>query len=325
MSWWSDVASNFRAAGYIIINPPNFPVLGRSGSAGQTDPATNNLARIFETTHTIEVGNPLTTPATVSVRVRRLDIPPEWIVAVTPTEVTLQPGQQVTATVTINPGSAAVQGTRARVAIEGYAGGQLLGGVVLDVVVPSASPTTTIELASGWNLISLSLVPEDTDPAKVLASIAGKYSIAFAYDPSKTNPWLVYGPDFPPSLNTLQSIDVSKAFWLNMKEPTNLIVKGTQPERTEIAIAPGWNFIGYPSNQTRPVAELLAGVTFDSLWAYDPSGAGSWQVFNPSAPQQLNTLQKFTPGRGYALQATAAAVITVSNPGTVLPTGPLAR
>jgi hypothetical protein len=42
-------------------------------------------------------------------------------------------------TVRIAAGTATVQGTRPRVALEGSANGQLLGGVVMDVVVPTAT------------------------------------------------------------------------------------------------------------------------------------------------------------------------------------------
>ena len=39
-------------------------------------------------------------------------------------------------TVTIAPGSLIPQGSIPRVAVEGYVGSQLLGGVVIDIVVP---------------------------------------------------------------------------------------------------------------------------------------------------------------------------------------------
>jgi hypothetical protein len=50
--------------------------------------------------------------------------------------ITLQPGEQSTATIVMQPGAATVQGLQPRIAVEGYAGNQLLGGVVLRVMVP---------------------------------------------------------------------------------------------------------------------------------------------------------------------------------------------
>ena len=55
-------------------------------------------------------------------------------------QVTLAPGQQTTVTVTVIAGSPVPQGSIPRVAVEGYAGSQLLGGVVIDIMVPNYAP-----------------------------------------------------------------------------------------------------------------------------------------------------------------------------------------
>jgi hypothetical protein len=57
-------------------------------------------------------------------------------VDVSPAQVTLAPGEQVTVTVSVLTGSPTPQNSIPRVAIEGYAGSQLLGGVTFDIVVP---------------------------------------------------------------------------------------------------------------------------------------------------------------------------------------------
>ncbi len=179
---------------------------------------------------------------------------------------------------------------------------------------PTTAQSLEIDLLAGWNLISLPLIPGDESPAAVLASVAGKYNSAWAYAPGQTNPWLSYDPDVPPFLNTLTAIDEKMGVWLNMKEAAILTVTGTQPGSTEIAIFQGWNFIGYPSDQTRSVPNVLAGVSYNSAWAYDPSLAPSpWQSYDPDVPPFLNTLQQFTPKRGYALNASAPGELTVSN------------
>ncbi len=118
----------------------------------------------------------------------------------------------------------------------------------------------------------------------------------------------------PPFLNTLTAIDEKLGLWLNMKEPAILSVAGSEPTSTQIAISPGWNFIGYPAHQARPVADVLAGVAYNSAWAYDPALSPSpWQSYDPDVPPFLNTLQEFTAARGYALNASSAGMLTVSN------------
>jgi hypothetical protein len=61
-------------------------------------------------------------------------------VDVSPAQVTLAPGAVTTVTVNILTGSPAPQGSVPRAAVEGKANGQLLGGVVVDVVVPNYMP-----------------------------------------------------------------------------------------------------------------------------------------------------------------------------------------
>ncbi|MDP2660541.1 MAG: hypothetical protein Q8R28_07420 [Dehalococcoidia bacterium] len=78
----------------------------------------------------------MTQTATISLTVRRVDLPSDWMVTTTPASVTLPAGGQTTVNVSIQPGAATVQNTKPRVAVEAYAANQLLGGVVLDVLVP---------------------------------------------------------------------------------------------------------------------------------------------------------------------------------------------
>ena len=90
----------------------------------------------FEAETTFALGNPLAEAATIDLRVRPLDLPAGWMVDVWPSSVLLAPGEQITATAYAIPPSTAVQGTVVRFAVEGYAGAQLIGGIVMDVPVP---------------------------------------------------------------------------------------------------------------------------------------------------------------------------------------------
>ncbi len=143
MTKLADVAEVFRTLGDILMHPPNFPSENRvSAKAGTTSPTGtstgNNLARVFESTVAFPIGNPLSETATVDLRVRRVGLPSAWMVSVDPLSVTLAPGERATATVRIRPARASVQGTQPRVAVEGYISDTLIGGVTLDVLVPSA-------------------------------------------------------------------------------------------------------------------------------------------------------------------------------------------
>jgi photosystem II stability/assembly factor-like uncharacterized protein len=187
-----------------------------------------------------------------------------------------------------------------------------------------------IDLQQGWNLISLPLIPNDPDPAVALASIEDELSSAWAYDASRVgstahsaaqgSPWLSYDPDLPPSLNTLTAIDETMGIWLKMSEAATLTVTGEQPMSTEISIYEGWNSIGYPSSEARPVVDVLAGFPYNSVWAYNSSSAvNPWGSFDPDIQPALNDLQEFTPERGYALNAAQAGVLVISGGLAVFP------
>ncbi|RME40639.1 MAG: hypothetical protein D6796_16945, partial [Caldilineae bacterium] len=139
-TYLTDLSAYFRRLGEILTGLQNFPTVTTGRTAGgATFAGPNRLARVYESAAEIGVGNPLTHTATISLAVRRVDMPDDWLASVTPRAVTLAPGETTTVTVRVSPGSATVQGTRARIAVEGYAGGQLIGGVVHDVLVPQAA------------------------------------------------------------------------------------------------------------------------------------------------------------------------------------------
>jgi len=140
---YTSEAAISRELGRSLINPSAYaPGLSISGGAG-LKPAvaiSNTLAQINNLVETLQLGNPLTTTALIDIRARRIDLPADWMVSVSPAQVSLAPGEQTTVTVTIAPGSPMPQNSIPRVAVEGYAGSQLLGGVAIDIVVPKYVP-----------------------------------------------------------------------------------------------------------------------------------------------------------------------------------------
>jgi hypothetical protein len=139
---WLDIytqeAADMRLVSDGLLHPELFnPGFHVGGSAGMAPEASGNvMAQIQNTTETIQVGNPLTQTATIDIKLRRIDLPADWAVSVSPAQVSLAPGEQITATVTIAAGAPLPQGSLPSLAVEGYSGSQLLGGVVIQVVVP---------------------------------------------------------------------------------------------------------------------------------------------------------------------------------------------
>jgi hypothetical protein len=134
-----ELSERLRTLGYAILYPQMFaPAISIGGGGGLRPAATtgNTMAQVFESRTTILLGNPLTQTATIDVVTRRVDLPADWLISVSPAQAQLAPGQEISVTVSIVPGAPVPQGSQPRVAIEGYAGGTLLGGMVLDVLAP---------------------------------------------------------------------------------------------------------------------------------------------------------------------------------------------
>lgn len=150
----ADLEDAYRSMAAAILFPPTFghSVSGGAGllaaeliAAGGLPPgfeepplvpATNNLARVYEMTTTINIGNPKTAEATIDLRLLPIDLPAGWTADVTPDQVTLDAGEETTAIILLTPQGPSVQGTSVRVAVEGYIGSELLGGVVAEMLIP---------------------------------------------------------------------------------------------------------------------------------------------------------------------------------------------
>lgn len=138
--WFEDVANALKELGgcYIINIFPSGQITGikKSDSLAPDSDTTNNLVKVYSSNVDFYVANPLSAETAITLSLRNIDIPNDWTVSINPKSATIKPGEMITATVAITAGTAAVQGTTPRIAVEGYASGSLIGGVVIDVAVP---------------------------------------------------------------------------------------------------------------------------------------------------------------------------------------------
>jgi len=125
-------------------------------------------------------------------------------------------------------------------------------------------------LLAGPNLLSTSLILEDSAVDSVLAPLAG-WSVARSFDSADgTDPWKAdYSSGTRPA-GDLASLDRGAGFWLTPSAPGDFRVAGRVPCSTAIVLQPGWNLVGYPGMTARTVAELTAGTSFLRLEGEDP-------------------------------------------------------
>ncbi|MCL4267259.1 MAG: hypothetical protein KJ069_29035 [Anaerolineae bacterium] len=180
-------------------------------------------------------------------------------------------------------------------------------------------PLPQISLAAGWNLLSIPTLAADTAPEAVLAEINGAYNVVYAYDGcNAVAPWQVYDAAGAPASNDLLAIDHTMGFWIEATAETTLAVTGTVPATTTLPLCQGWNLIGLPLAQARPVASALASITgkYTRVFGYDGTNPlNPWAGYDTNAPDWANDLHTLQPGRGYWLYATEDTPLLLANAG----------
>ena len=173
--------------------------------------------------------------------------------------------------------------------------------------------TVTVPLQSGWNLVSLPIIPADTNVAAVLGSISGQYSLVMGHD-NETKEWLTYDPAVPGQCG-LCHIDRRVAFWLRMVGPATLTVEGTSPAVTDQTLWAGWNLAAYPVDEERllPAAFQSIDGLYTTLMTYSPTESPAWRRYTPAAPSWANNLDRCQPGHGYWLLVAEDCVLYLEN------------
>jgi RHS repeat-associated protein len=188
-------------------------------------------------------------------------------------------------------------------------------------VVKTVTADGNVPLLSGWNLVSLPTRPVDTSPAAVFGSAGSALRRAYAYDVcDSADPWKVYDPADPAG-SDLQTVDEHLGLWVDAATAASLPSPGAPPLGTTIHLCTGWNLIGFPAGQARPVQNALISIAgkYQRVFGYDAADAADpWEVFDVSAPAWANDLQLLKPGQGYWILATQPADLQINNQGNEL-------
>jgi len=184
---------------------------------------------------------------------------------------------------------------------------------------PTFSFTTTqvatcdIPLVSGWNLISLPLIPDSTNIEDVLSGVMTNLESAWAYN-ATTQTWSIYDPESP--FNSLTEMTHGFGYWIEVIESCVLTVEGellSLPH--EITLYADWNLIGLPfMSAPQLVDDICAGAVpnLESVWAYN-APAQTWSIYDPESP--FNSLTEMTHGLGYWVEVSDQCTITIDGNG----------
>ncbi len=182
----------------------------------------------------------------------------------------------------------------------------------------AATALTATSLIPGWNLASVQNQPPDPTPAAVFSSIAGTFTRVWAYDAcAPGDPWKVYDPA-DAAVSNLTAVDQEIGFWIEMTAPAPVPSPGTLADETTIHLCTGWNLIGFPAGQARPVRTALSSIEgkYARVFGFDPADTSDpWEIYDVAVPAWANDLELMQPGRGYWVLATSETDLVISNAG----------
>ena len=174
--------------------------------------------------------------------------------------------------------------------------------------LPPVPCNFTVE--SGWNLVSFYCISLLESRQYVTDNITSLGYI-FEYEESNpTDPWKSYNPSLDSVyVQDLDTMSRAKGYWLYMNSSENILVYGGLRLPTSINVVPGWNLVGYPTNETKGTFE-----SFSSIYPnYTEVRGYNWttKTFQNFIPPSSGGLRNTTPYNGYWVNMTASGVWVV--------------
>lgn len=168
---------------------------------------------------------------------------------------------------------------------------------------PHAIPDIT--LATGWNLISLPLLPTDPDIDTVLVGADVTVNKVAYFTGGPAGGWLSWFPS--PTPIDLYTMNDGKGYWIDVSAGGSLAVTGVElalpgqvPPTYDVVV--GWNLIGFTSTAGKTVDVYLGSVlaTVEAMYGYN-AVTGLYQ--------NIVTETLLVPGNGYWLAVNTAGKI----------------
>ncbi len=188
-------------------------------------------------------------------------------------------------------------------------GGQLGSPSARHAIEVSDTVTQTLTFnGSGWQFMSVNVVPTNSAPRVVFASVLNDIDRVICDD-------VVFKPAWDDEDNTLSAIEPGKGYWVMRKTSgsVQLPVTGMPADvsTVRLALTAGWNAIGYVPQQPGSIRDVFANAL--NLGVVE-SVQGDNFVFYPAWDDADNTLTTMRPGSGYWVKATRAGTFTFVNP-----------
>lgn len=164
------------------------------------------------------------------------------------------------------------------------------------VTVTSGIITQTLQLETGWNSLSSSIVPLNPEMESMCSSVMGNMIII-------QNLNGVYYPGM--NINTIGNWDVESGYLIKVDQACNLAFDGLPSSSKTLTLNSGWNLIPVISACEVNTAELFNQIANYITIVKDAAGTG---VYWPE--KDINTLPVLKPGQAYLVKITSSGSIT---------------
>ena len=164
--------------------------------------------------------------------------------------------------------------------------------------VPVEPETFTKPLASGWNLISLPLTPDDNSTSAVLTSISGNYDAVKSYNAATHQ------------FEDATTMDPGTGYFIHMTAADTWSYDGTAYTSMTTSLSQGLNMVGW-TNTSADLPGALSSITNSYRYvAHWNATLQSYEVYLPGAPDDVfNDFTTMERGEGYFIAATSSCTL----------------
>jgi len=156
-----------------------------------------------------------------------------------------------------------------------------------------------IILRSGWNGLSINVLPPDLSVSEILAPVQDKLIIML------NNEGVYYPAN---SINTLGDWDISSGYFIKLSQPAVLQVEGFELQDRTVTFTEGWNLMPVLSNCQVDVLSIVSQI--EDEMEIIKLAAGSEVYWPEKSVQSLNIL---VPGEAYLIRVSGGCSVVFPN------------
>jgi len=152
-------------------------------------------------------------------------------------------------------------------------------------------------VSAGWNMISLNIHPQDSSAGALLGPLHGIVL-------SKNNLGQIYWPAY--GINTIGNLATGQGYTLytDSVDTIRTLGPGIDAVSTPLALAAGWNMIGYLPENDMPVATALSAIVAQTTIVKNSRGDIYWPDYS------ISTIGNMKVGQGYKIHMKSSATLT---------------